>query len=248
MASMISTTPLLAKRRADRSLASRPTPGPFLENGYRLSQPEFHRRYELMPRDVKAELIGGVVYMASPLGIEHGDTSRLVATVLGVYQAETPGVKGSDNATTILADDSEPQPDHSLRLLPERGGQTRVRDKYLVGAPELIIEVALSTAALDLHGKKDDYRKAGVLEYLVVLIGETQQARAFDLTKERAQVLPADGIWRSRVFPGLWIDTKALLSGDASRLLRTARKGLRSAEHKAFAQPAKKPSRPRRKR
>ena len=77
------------------------------------------------PEGLKAELIGGVVYMASRLRIPHGDSSQLVATVLGVYQAHTPGVKGSENATTILGDGSEPQPDHSLRLEAKYGGRSR---------------------------------------------------------------------------------------------------------------------------
>ena len=104
---------------------SEPGPEPILENGDRLSQAEFHRRYEQMADDVKAELIGGVVYMASPLRTPHGGRTRLVSTLLGNYQAGTPGVEGEDNATTILGGDSEPQPDHSLRLLPEQGGRSR---------------------------------------------------------------------------------------------------------------------------
>lgn len=230
MASMISVPSLPRVRPTPRR-----RPPPILENGDRLSQPEFHRRYEQMAEDVKAELIGGVVYMASPLRAPHGGGSRLIASVLGTYQAATPGVDGEDNATTILGEQSEPQPDHLLRLSPERGGRSRVnKEQYLVGPPELVIEIAHSTAAIDLHAKKEDYRDAGVMEYVVVCLEEERKVRAFDLPKGQPWPIPEDGIWRSRVFPGLWIDTKALLANDAARLLRTARKGLASAEQKAF--------------
>src|SRR6266851_8915829 len=97
---------------------------PLLNNGDRLTQREFHRRYEAYPDDVKFELIGGIVYMASPTGWPHSKYHLQLATVLGNYEAATPGVEGLDNATTILGPWSEPQPDLALRILPERGGQS----------------------------------------------------------------------------------------------------------------------------
>jgi hypothetical protein len=44
-----------------------------------------------------------------------------------------------------------------------------------------------------------------------------------------------NGVWKSRVFPGLWIDGPALLAHDAARLLATAQQGLATPEHAAFA-------------
>jgi Uma2 family endonuclease len=208
---------------------------PRLVNGDRLSQPEFHRRYEAMPPDVRAELIGGIVYMASPMRMPHGQHTRVLSGVLSNYEDATPGVDGADNATAILSDDSEPQPDLILRLLPECGGQTRLdADQYLVGGPELIIEVAHSTTAIDLHRKREDYRAAGVREYLVFCI-EERELRAFDLPADRSWPLPADGVFRSGVFPGLWIDALAVLARNSRKVHQTARKGLRSPEHSAFA-------------
>ena len=212
---------------------------PPLINGDRLSQPEFHRRYEAMPSHVRAELIGGIVYMASPLRMPHGTNSYKLITVLGTYEAATPGVEGMDNTTAILDDDSEPQPDIAMRLLPERGGQTHVNSKdYLVGAPELVIEVAHSTEAIDLHSKMEDYRKAGVLEYLVLCLDENEQ-RSFDLPSSKPFPLQSDGVFRSRAFPGLWIDSAAAVAGDARKLLATLRRGLKSAEHRAFVKELK---------
>src|SRR4051794_32605260 len=112
--------------------------------GQRLDQATFHARYEAMPPETRAELIGGVVYMPSPLGLRHGDVHVLAILWLGYYRIRTPGVAATDNATTILDDQGEPQPDASLRILPSHGGRTHVAGKYLGGAPELIVEVAES--------------------------------------------------------------------------------------------------------
>ncbi len=131
---------------------------PLLENGDRMKQPEFHKRYLACPEGIIFELIGGTVYMASPLRYPHGSYTQLLSGVFVVYAAGTPGVEGADNATVILGEESEPQPDSALRLLPEYGGQSYVdEDEYLVGAPELLSEVAYSSRAIDLNQKRDDY-------------------------------------------------------------------------------------------
>ena len=226
----------------------RPQRIPWLENGDHLSQPEFHRRYSAMPSHIRAELIGGRVYMSSPLRLPHGRASRHLAALLGVYQAATPGVDGMDNTTTVLGEDSEPQPDHALRILPEFGGQSRENaEQYLVGAPELIIEIAHSSLSVDLHEKKADYRGAKVREYIVLCV-EEQQLRAFDLPAGKVLPVSSDGIYRSKVFPGLWISTKAFFGKDLAGLLRVGRRGLKSPDHKAFvkqmkAKVAKRPKR-----
>src|SRR5262249_9491720 len=146
---------------------------PPLENGDRLTQAEFHRRYEACPEDVKAELIGGIVYMASPLRRPYAVHHPELSGVFWHYKASTPGVEVLDNATAVVGEESEPQPDLALRILPEWGGRSRTNeDKYVVGAPELIAEVAHSSWNIDLHQKKDDYQQAGVREYIVWCIEE----------------------------------------------------------------------------
>lgn len=144
---------------------------PPLEPGDHLDQPTFHARYEAMPEDVKAELIGGVVFMPAALRRRHGRQHGLLIHWLYLYEEHTPGVEAYDNATTILAEDSEPQPDASLIIKPECGGQVRfTEDDYLQGGPELAAEVASSTESYDLHAKKHDYEMYGVREYIVVAL------------------------------------------------------------------------------
>ena len=209
---------------------------PPLENGDYLDQPTFHERYESMEEDVRAELIGGIVYMSSPVRIAHSRTARLVDVWLDGYEVTTPGTEVLSDVSNIMGPRSEPEPDHCMRLLPEVGGQTTVNRKgYLVGAPELIVETASSTESRDLHQKKADYEKARVREYVVVAL-RSEQVYWFLLKDGRFEDLKPgrDGIFRSQVFPGLWLDPAALLKGDRKKLLGVLKRGLASKEHRAF--------------
>ena len=216
---------------------------PPLESGAHLSAREFLRRYEAMPEVKKAELVNGIVYMASPVRLEqHGERDGLIQTWLGTYSIATPGVKHAINSTTRLGPDDVPQPDGLLRITPEYGGQAQLDAKgYLQGAPELAVEVAASTASLDAWGKLTSYRRAGVREYLVWRT-EDEAIDWWRLEEDEYRPLPADahGSLRSRVFPGLWLDTAALVAGDGAALMAKLREGLQSAEHGAFISELKK--------
>jgi Uma2 family endonuclease len=180
---------------------------PPLENGDKLTRHEFERRYHAMPNLKKAELIEGVVYVASPLRIKtHGEPHAYIMTWLGVYKAATPGIGFADNATVLIDTDNEPQPDALLRI--ETGGQSRInKDDYVEGAPELIVEIAASSVSYDLHEKLKVYRRNQVQEYLIWRVYDHQ----FDWFRlqqgEYIQLQPnADNIICSQVFPGLWLD------------------------------------------
>jgi Uma2 family endonuclease len=210
---------------------------PWLENGEQMSQKEFHERYSKMPEGFKAELIGGTVYiMASPLKLRHARGDFSLIGWLFVYSAATPGTVGQSNATTILGDRSEPQPDSALLVLPSHGGQSRDGDdEFTHGAPELVVEVAWSSRSLDLNAKLRDYERAGVREYLVRDL-RNQAIHWFELRAGRLEPLPPgpDGIFRSRVFPGLWLDQTALIAGNNAAVVATLQRGLASPEHDAF--------------
>lgn len=208
-----------------------------LEGGERLDQKTFHARYERMPRRVKAELIGGKVYiMASPLWLPHGRAHARIISWLGIYQAATNGTDLLDNTTAILGDDCEPQPDAMLLILPEFGGQTREGPGgWLEGGPELVVEVAASSQAYDLREKRVDYERYGVKEYVVYAIGP-QRVYWWIRRGERFEELApgSDRIFRSEIFAGLWLDPTALPEPNSSRLHATLHKGLASPEHAAF--------------
>ena len=209
---------------------------PALENGDRLTRCEFERRYAARPDLKKAQLVEGVVYMPSPVSLAHSGPHAMIQTVLLVYAASTPGIRGEDNATVRLDLDNEPQPDVLLRIEPEAGGRSRVSDDdYLEGAPELVVEVAASSASIDLHDKLHAYRRNGVREYVVWRVHE-RRIDWFELADGEYRALAPDaaGVVRSRVFPGLRLAADALLNGDLAGALALVRKGLSSAEHKRF--------------
>lgn len=209
---------------------------PLLEAGQRLDRATFHARYETMPPGIKAELIGGVVHMPSPLGRRHGEMTPILAFWLTSYRARTPGVVAALDATTFLDDESEPQPDVQLRILPEAGGQTRHEGIYIAGPPELIVEVANSSLTVDLGPKKEDYRRAGVLEYVVIALGSPRRV-IWHVRRggELIEVAPGpDGLFRSGAFPGLWLDPRALLHEDPDRLVAVLDRGPATPEHAAF--------------
>ena len=222
---------------APRSSEPRPDVILPLEPGDRLTREEFERRYEAMPHLKKAELIGGVVYMPSPVRIQrHGRPHLRFITWLGTYEAATPGTIGGDNATAKLDMDNEPQPDALLLIDPARGGQARISaDDYIELAPELVGEVAASSAAFDLHTKLAVYRRNGVREYVVWRVLE-QQVDWFVVRGGQFQMLATDaaGLLRSEVFPGLWLDPAALVSGDMGRVLAVVQQGIASPEHADF--------------
>ena len=207
---------------------------PPLEGGDRLSRNEFERRYQAT-HIKKAELIEGVVYLASPVRSKsHGQPHGRLITWLGVYAAVTPGVELNDNATVRLDADNEPQPDALLRI--EVGGQSRItEDDYIENSPELVAEVAASSASYDLHDKKQAYLRNGVQEYLVWQVFE-QKLDWFRLQNGEYVPLQPDenGIVRSHVFPGLWLAVFALLEGKMFEVLAVLQEGVDSSEHAEF--------------
>jgi Putative restriction endonuclease len=207
---------------------------PTLTNGEKLSKAEFMRRWEACPNINRAELIGGRVYMPTPVGYEHSDSEGQVGTWLGVYAATTPGCASGHSATTYLLDDI-PQPDLNLRILADWGGASWVEGKYLHGAPELLVEISHSSIFRDLTIKRDLYQKASVKEYLIVLLAD-KEVHWHYLKDGSYQLLEPDGeeVYRSLVFPGLWLDSKALLQGRMSQVLATLQKGMASQEYVQF--------------
>ncbi len=210
---------------------------PPLENGDQLTRIAFEQRYDRMPNLKKAELIEGIVYMPAALRFrQHGKPHAQILTWLGFYQANTQGVEIADNATVRLDADNEPQPDALLRI--EKGGQSIISDDdYVEGAPELIVEIAASSVSLDLHTKLKAYRRNQVQEYLVwrVYDGEFDWFRLREGQYIKRQSNEENMI-KSEVFPGLWLDINALLTGDIAQVLAVLQQGIATEDHQLFIQ------------
>ncbi len=209
---------------------------PPLVAGERLDRATFHERYEAMPPGTRAELIGGIVFMPSPLGVEHGERDSDLSDWLGLYKRRTPGVRKALNATTQFNDYGEPQPDLQLRIPEALGGQTRVEKGFIVGAPELVVEVSKTTRTVDLDAKKSDYERAGIREY--VFVGLDPQEILWFVRRDGGfaeQPPDPDGIHRSEAFPGLWFDSQAFFAEDMDRVFAVLEQGLATPAHAAFA-------------
>jgi Uma2 family endonuclease len=212
---------------------------PPLQSGDRLSRPEFERRYAAAPHIKKAELIEGIVYVASPLRFEqHAEPHSRIHGWLWTYQVATLGLRLGIEPTIRLDLDNELQPDVVLILDEAVGGQAKLtEDGYLEGVPEMVVEIAASSAAIDTGIKKRAYRRNGVLEYVIWQSYENQ-LEWFWLTDGEYQLLSpdSDGILRSRVFPGLWLKVDALLNNQMAQVLEVLQAGLQSPEHQAFVE------------
>lgn len=206
-------------------------PPPLFE-GDRLDADEFLRRWEALPDLHYAELIDGVVFLSSPLGLDHGTAHSDLSGWLFVYRSRTPGTQSGNDTTWVMGPKNVSQPDIFLRILPEFGGQSGEQGKYAAGAPELIVEVTGSSRSRDLGAKKELYRSMGVSEYLTVELSPRKITWRHLARGRYRDLSPGeDGILRSRVFPGLWLDPAALWKG---KILEAAERGLSSPEHAAF--------------
>ena len=209
---------------------------PGLVTGERMDVEEFLRRWEELPELKNAELIDGSVYVPSPVTLEHVCRDRRIIWWLTQYSDATPGCECGDNGTWLMLD-SAPQPDAFLRILPSRGGQSRNEKGYGAGAPELAVEICVTSTEVDFGPKLRLYQRAGVREYITV---ETLRNRLVWRMLENGiyvnQEMPPDGILRSRIFPGLWLDVAAFWADDGAKMLAALNAGLASEDHQRFVE------------
>lgn len=209
---------------------------PLLVTGERMNVKEFLRRWEELPDLKNAELIDGVVYVSSPVSLEHGSLDTLVHWWLMQYAQATPGCRAGNNSTWLMRG-SAPQPDAYLRILPSHGGQSRNKRQYGAGAPEMAIEICVTSTEVDFGPKLKLYERAGVREYITIeLFGQRLVWRMLENSAYVNQEIPPDGIHRSRIFPGLWLDVAAFWVDDGAKILAALNAGLSSQDHQRFVE------------
>ena len=200
-----------------------------LHNGDRMSREEFLRRWEQIPELKHAELIKGVVYLASQVSIAHGSYHTLLGGLLHYYaHLSKQNLLVTANTTLLAPDGSSLQPDVAMA----RRGRVQVGTKYLEQIPDLVVEISSSSQAYDLGPKLAAYRAAGLREYVVVMLRDRRvEWRVMSGTRYRLLPQPADGVLRSPHFPGLWLDTGALFPAeDLERLYSTLERGVASTK------------------
>ena len=211
---------------------------PLLENGDTLDADEFLRRYERMPDVKKAELIDGVVYRASPVSAYHSDPHFDLIGWLANYRMSTRGLRGSAEPTVRFSEKQVFQPDAMLSIPAALGGKSSLNDKtYTVGSPELVTEVAKSSVGIDSGRKRRAYLKHGVGEYVLWRV-EDEAIDWWTLRDGDYHAIEpdaADGLLKSVVYPGLWLDKPAMLRADMPAVLAALQRGLASPGHAEFA-------------
>jgi Uma2 family endonuclease len=208
---------------------------PWLLNGDHLTVPEFERRYEALAEDERFELIEGIVVMSPPISSEHGKANSMLDWLLRHYSAATPRTAVAVNTSIRMDGKNEYQPDIMLWI--ESGSRARMAagGGALEGRPELVAEIALSSSSYDRHEKKAVYQRNQVPEYI---IWEVMDARIEWFMLENGEYAlstgRADGVHCSRIFPGLWLNLRALLDGDNKKAIGALNRGIQSAAHKAL--------------
>ena len=210
---------------------------PPLVDGERLTRDEFESRYDATPDLKRAELIEGIVHIAPPVRLMgHGIPCTVLISWLASYYAATPGTRAGVRAHIRFDSRNMLQPDVSFIILPSYGGRARISaDDYLEVGPELVACVWPRGVNFNFDAKFGVYQRNGVREF-VVWRTEQQQIDWFVLRDgkyERLAPTPA-GLLCSETFPGLWLDTAALLADDFPAVLATLQRGISDPAHAAF--------------
>jgi len=106
---------------------------------------------------------------------------------------------------------------------PAYGGQSRDEGKYCAGGPELAVEICLTSTEVDFGPKVSSFSERivwRVLENAVYL----------------SQSVSADGVLRSYVSPGLWLDAAAFWEDNGTKMLAALNAGLSTADHQRFVE------------
>lgn len=209
-----------------------------LQFGDHVTMEEFEESFNAMPNLKRAELINGKVYMNAAVSWAHGEGHGWVSYWLQTYALHTAGTSSAQDASDRITPGIMVQPDILLRIEPRQGGGTKVDHKgILTGPPELVAEVALTSRSYDLGEKFRVYQDCGVPEYVVLRVGDGEVDWFRLVNGKYERLMPdADGIIRSVMFPGLWLDPVALAAGNMKRVLAVLQLGLATPEHQAFVE------------
>jgi Uma2 family endonuclease len=191
----------------------------------RLSQTEFHRRYEAMQTDDTFELVNGVVYLKPRKSYPHARLIYFFGGLLTEYELATPTVDGLLNVTLIVSPTCEVQPNLVLRLEPEFGGKSLVVNDFLSGGAELLIEIADKPSPVNVSLKPKEFSRSGIGEYLFLGVRD-QDARHFSAKSGWEATRMREGTWKSVALPGLWLNLTAVFAHDSRKALQTLRRGL----------------------
>lgn len=188
---------------------------------------DFDEFCNLVEDGQKADLIDGVIYMASPDNTDSAETGGWLYRLMSDFADEYDlGRLFSSRVACKLSDDNAPEPD--ILFIPKRRRKRILRGR-IEGAPSLAVEiVSPDSIERDYQTKKELYERHGVREYWIIdeVKGTATFYRLAADGKFR-EVKPRGGIFRSVVLKGFWLrlewlwpETRPLKSVALAEILR----------------------------
>jgi Uma2 family endonuclease len=178
----------------------------------------------------KADLIDGVIYMASPASLRSNELTGFVESLLRYFVAARD-LGGRVFVTRFAFEVNEyrsPEPDVAY-VRPERAHL--LTDSGMQGGPDIAVEVvSRDSRTRDYGEKKSLYEDAGVAEYWI--IDPLQRRVEFHILRSgryELAALEANRIFRSTVIPGFWIDVNWILADPLPNGYRCLQEVLASA-------------------
>ena len=164
---------------------------------------------ELIREDQKADLLDGVIYLASPENADHNDLLRWLTVVLDLFiEDRRLGRLTINKVAYRLSDRTAPEPDLAFVAA---NRLDRIKPGYVDGPPDLAVEiVSPDSVDRDYEEKRRRYEAAGVLEYWIIDPLEstaTFLVREGDAFVERVR---REHVYQSRVLEGFELDVRWL--------------------------------------
>jgi Uma2 family endonuclease len=171
----------------------------------------FEEFLDLSPDGEKADLLDGVIYVASPDNTVAADLNGWLYSLIYTYvEVLDLGKVYVSRVAFRIGPKRGPEPD--IGFVPKELESTRMRG-YVDGPPSLAVEiVSPDSVSRDYIQKRAIYEEAGVREYWII---DPDEKRATFLRLREGHfktVTPAHHIFRSQVLPGFFLDVRWLWS------------------------------------
>ncbi len=162
---------------------------------------------ELVREDQKADLIDGVIYIASPESTDHNKLLTWLLTIMRAFvEDRSLGEIFVHKVAFRLTPINGPEPDLGF-VKTERLGS--IKRGYVDGPPDLAVElVSADSVERDYDAKRALFEQAGVNEYWIL---DQDECRATFLVLDDSgfvEKTPVNHIHHSQVLPGFLIDVR----------------------------------------